>query len=256
MADQAAIRDPQRQVGGQGVGSPDAVLLCTVPMFDSDIHDAEGIARISEYLAPQPSPASPRRASFVLARPPAARPAARPAAGVQGPISSCIEYLTSQILRDIVPGQCSLRDSPSQTLRALAAPILAVLPAQASAQSPVRALVTELGGPYVEVHNAEEALSAVQRDRPLLLLIDLCSGDSGERLLRGLHDGSDRVSRSWLPPGRCAALGLHPKPRSGARSACVSRRGKRRLICVRRWGAMCCRARCGPGCGFAERLSG
>lgn len=59
VADQAAIRDLQRQVGGQGLGSPDAVPLCTVPMFDSDIHDAEGIARISEYLAPRPAPASP-----------------------------------------------------------------------------------------------------------------------------------------------------------------------------------------------------
>ena len=107
----------------------------------------------------------------------------------------------------------SLRDSPSQSLGALAAPILAVLPAQASAQSPVRALVTELGGPCVEVHNAEEALAAVQRDRPLILLVDLCSGDTGERLLRGLRDGADRVSRMLAPLlGDAPLLAFIPSP--------------------------------------------
>lgn len=93
----------------------------------------------------------------------------------------------------------SLRDSPSQPLGALAAPILAVLPAQASAQSPVRALISDLGGTCTEVHTAEQALEAVQRERPLLLLIDLCSGDTGARLLRGLRDGIDRTYRTLAP---------------------------------------------------------
>lgn len=93
----------------------------------------------------------------------------------------------------------SLRDPPSQPLGALAAPILAVLPAQPTVQSPVRALIADLGGTCVEVHSAEQALAAVQRDRPLLLLFDLCSGDIGARLLRGLRDGTDRTCRLLAP---------------------------------------------------------
>lgn len=93
----------------------------------------------------------------------------------------------------------SLRDSPSLPLGALAAPILAVLPAHGPAQSPVRMLTADLGGPCVEVFSAEQALNAVQRDRPLLVLIDLCSGDAGERWLRGLRDGSDRTFRALSP---------------------------------------------------------
>lgn len=96
----------------------------------------------------------------------------------------------------------SLRDSPSLPLGALAAPILAVLPAHAPAQSPVRTLMADLGGTCVEVFTAEQALHAVQRDRPLLVLIDLCSGnsdDSGERWLRGLRDGIDRSFRALTP---------------------------------------------------------
>lgn len=93
----------------------------------------------------------------------------------------------------------SLRDSPSLPLGALAAPILAVLPAHAPAQSPVRMLTADLGGPCVEVFSAEQTLSAVQRDRPLLVLIDLCSGDGGERWLRGLRDGSDATFRALSP---------------------------------------------------------
>ena len=93
----------------------------------------------------------------------------------------------------------SLRDSPSLPSGALAAPILAVLPAHGPAQSPVRTLAADLGGPCVEVFSAEQALDAVQRDRPLLVLIDLCSGESGERWLRGLRDGSDRSFRLLAP---------------------------------------------------------
>lgn len=54
IADQAAIGDLRRQVGvgSGGATGADTVPLCTVPMFDSDIHDAAGIARISEFLAP------------------------------------------------------------------------------------------------------------------------------------------------------------------------------------------------------------
>jgi signal transduction histidine kinase len=60
-------------------------------------------------------------------------------------------------------------------------------------------LAAELGGPCVEVVSSEQALSAVQRDRPLLVLIDLCSGEHGERWLRGLRDGSDRSFRALGP---------------------------------------------------------
>ena len=66
-SDQAAIGDLRRQVGvgraaaGATTGSANGpasgpLPLCMVPMFDSDIHDAQGIARISEYLAPVPVP--------------------------------------------------------------------------------------------------------------------------------------------------------------------------------------------------------
>jgi len=57
-ADQAAIAELSRRLGTSS--APAGPLpLCTVPMFDSDIHDAEGIARISEFLAPVAVP-SPR----------------------------------------------------------------------------------------------------------------------------------------------------------------------------------------------------
>lgn len=60
-ADAAAIADLRRQVAGPQGGTPQAssasaagpsLPLCRVPIFDSDIHDAEGIALISAYLVP------------------------------------------------------------------------------------------------------------------------------------------------------------------------------------------------------------
>lgn len=50
-ADRVAITDLRRHLAGTSAGGG-PLPMCVVPIFDSDIHDAEGIARISEFLAP------------------------------------------------------------------------------------------------------------------------------------------------------------------------------------------------------------
>lgn len=89
----------------------------------------------------------------------------------------------------------SSSDTPSRRFRPLAAPVLVVAQEEGDAHELLRVLeqaILALGGTYERVHSAAEALTALRRERPLLIAIGLTADpEDGEELILGLRQRGD-----------------------------------------------------------------